>query len=96
MYGNKHIGGRKKEMESYYNMVLTYEGIWNYLKKTVIDLKIDITNLRVNTSIPSAKKEAEEVKSGGENEIPKILNASKINSKSGDSSQIWEEGKVSS
>lgn len=56
MYGNKHIGGRKKEMESYYNMVLIYEGIWNYLKKTVIDLKMDITNLRVNTSIPSAKK----------------------------------------
>lgn len=37
-------------------MVLIYEGIRNYLRKTVIDLKMDITNLRVNTSVPSAKK----------------------------------------
>lgn len=37
-------------------MALIYEGIRNYLRKTVIDLRMDITNLRVNTSVPSAKK----------------------------------------
>ena len=49
---------------------------------------MDITNLRVNTSIPSAKRRCKKSKVEVKMKYQKILNESKINSKSGDSSQI--------
>lgn len=96
MYGNKHIEGKKKRNGTYYNMVLIYEGIWNYLKKAVINLNMALTNLRVNTSIPSPKKRHKKSKVEVKMKYQKYSMYQKMNSKSGDSSQIWEEGKKSS
>lgn len=59
MYGNKHRGQKKMgSITIWFSYMKEYEIIW----KRLINLKMDITNLRVNTSIPSAKKRCKKSK----------------------------------